>query len=123
MSAFTDEELQYLSESRLGRLATISPDGVPHVVPLGWTYNPQLDTIDIGGRDLASTKKFKNVLRNANVAIVIDDVLPPWHPRSVMVQGRGEALEQATAADGSPTGPIIRIHPTRVISRGLGGDA
>lgn len=123
MSAFTDEELQYLSESRLGRLATISPDGVPHVVPLGWTYNPQLDTIDIGGRDLANTKKFKNVLRNANVAIVIDDVLPPWHPRSVMVQGRGEALEQATAADGSPTGPIIRIHPTRVISRGLGGDA
>jgi pyridoxamine 5'-phosphate oxidase family protein len=122
VSAFNDEELDYLSESRLGRLATIGPDGVPHVVPLGWTYNRALDTLDIGGRDLANTKKFKNIVRNPNVAIVIDDVLPPWQPRSVMVQGRAEALEEATAADGSPTGPLIRIHPTRVISRGLSGN-
>lgn len=119
MSAFSDAELAYLSERRLGRLATVGADGVPHVVPLGWTYNARLDTIDVGGRDFAETQKFKNVARDGKVAIVIDDVLPPWRPRFVLVQGTGEALDNATAADGSPTGPIIRIHPTRVISRGL----
>jgi pyridoxamine 5'-phosphate oxidase family protein len=59
MSAFSPAELAYLSEPRLGRLATIDADGVPHVVPLGWTYNPALETIDIGGRDFARTRKFR----------------------------------------------------------------
>jgi pyridoxamine 5'-phosphate oxidase family protein len=55
MSVFSDQELAYLVEGRLGRLATIGPDGLPHVVPLGWSYNPALDTIDVGGRDMART--------------------------------------------------------------------
>jgi pyridoxamine 5'-phosphate oxidase family protein len=48
---FSVRELEYLSERRLGRLATIDEAGLPHVVPLGWSYNAALDTIDIGGRD------------------------------------------------------------------------
>ncbi len=117
MSAFSPAELAYLGEPRLGRLATIDADGVPHVVPLGWTYNPALETIDIGGRDFARTKKFRNV--NPKVALAIDDVLPPWRPRCVMVRGTAEALDQATGADGKPLGPIIRIHPAEVLSWGL----
>lgn len=54
MSVFSAEELNYLAGQRLGRLATIDPSGLPHIVPLGWSYNPALDTIDIGGRDIAS---------------------------------------------------------------------
>jgi hypothetical protein len=50
MSVFSDAELAYLAEGKLGRLATIDGAGMPHVVPLGWRYNPELDTIDIGGR-------------------------------------------------------------------------
>lgn len=120
MSAFSDKELDYLAEQRLGRLATVDPDGLPHVVPLGWSYNPALGTIDIGGRDLAETRKFRNVRANPKVALVIDDVLPPWRPRCVMVRGEAEALEQAAGPDGTQPGPVIRIHPTRVISWGLG---
>jgi pyridoxamine 5'-phosphate oxidase family protein len=119
MSAFSSAELAYLSEPRLGRLATIDADGVPHVVPLGWTYNPALETIDIGGRDFARTKKFRNVSANPKVALAIDDVLPPWRPRCVMVRGTAEALDQATSADGEPLGPTIRIHPAKVLSWGL----
>lgn len=55
MSVFSAQELDYLADRRLGRLATIDASGLPHVVPLGWSYNPALDTIDIGGRDMAST--------------------------------------------------------------------
>src|SRR5712691_27294 len=118
-SVFSDAELAYLGERRLGRLATIGPDGLPHVVPLGWSYNPALDTIDVGGRDFARTRKFRNVKANRNVALVIDDVLPPWRPRSVMIRGRGEALHAGFGPDGKPLGPIIRITPTEVISWGL----
>jgi hypothetical protein len=32
MSAFTSAELAYLQSRRLGRLATVGPDGHPHVV-------------------------------------------------------------------------------------------
>ncbi len=119
MSVFSEPELAYLAGRRLGRLATISPDGVPHVVPLGWTYNAVLDTIDIGGRDFASTRKFRNVQANPKVALVIDDVLPPWRPRCVMVRGDAEALAGAVSAAGERTGPIIRIHPRQVLSWGL----
>ncbi len=119
MSVFSHRELEYLATRRLGRLATIGTDGLPHVVPLGWSYNPALDTIDIGGRDFARTKKFRNVQANPRVALVIDDVLPPWRPRCVMVRGEAEALEEATSPGGEPLGPIIRIHPRQIISWGL----
>jgi pyridoxamine 5'-phosphate oxidase family protein len=121
MSVFSNKELDYLADRRLGRLATIDASGLPHVVPLGWAYNPALDTIDVGGRDLAATKKFRHVQANPRVALVIDDVLPPWRPRCVMVRGKAEALAEATSADGERLEPIIRIHPSQVISWGLDG--
>ncbi len=114
MGGFTDEEIEYLNSQRLGRLATVAADGQPHVVPVGFRYNPQLRTIDVGGHDLSATKKFRNIAANPLVAFVVDDVLPPWRPRSVEVQGRAEALGEGDAA-------VIRITPTRIISRGLDG--
>jgi pyridoxamine 5'-phosphate oxidase family protein len=120
MSVFSTQELAYLGERRLGRLATIDQDGLPHVVPLGWSYNPALDTIDVGGREFDRTKKFKNASSNPKVALVVDDVLPPWQPRCVMVRGEAEALKAAVDADGNAVGAIIRIHPSEVISWGLG---
>jgi len=119
MSVFSDAERAYLSQRRLGRLATIDENGMPHVVPLGWRYNEELDTIDIGGRDFARTRKFRNARSNPNVALVIDDVLPPWRPRSVLIRGNAEALADAADSSGQPTGPIIRLHPTEVLSWGM----
>ena len=54
--------LNYLASQRLGRLATIDADGLPHVVPLGWSYNPALDTVDSAaatspGRRSSATSK------------------------------------------------------------------
>jgi pyridoxamine 5'-phosphate oxidase family protein len=115
------EELEYLDatgERRLGRLATVQPDGLPHVVPVGWRYNADLGTIDISGRNFAATKKFRNVAANPNVAFIVDDVLPPWRPRSVMIQGSAEALEAPDAGEA-----LIRITPRHVVSWGLGSAA
>jgi len=122
MSSFTEDELEYLKSQRLGRLAT-SVEGRPHVVPVSFRYNREHDTIDIGGRDLVRTRKFRNVQANPNAALVIDDMVPPWQPRAVMVRGRAEALEDAAGPDGQQLGPVIRIHRSQVISCGLDSGA
>ncbi len=121
MASFSVAELDYLlDERRLGRLATVDETGQPHVVPVGWRYNPELGTIDVSGRNFAATKKFRNVRANAKVAFVVDDVLPPWRPRSVMVQGRAQALEAPAGAPGAGGGgAMIRIIPEKIVSWGL----
>ena len=47
---------------RLGRLATIRPDGTPQIAPVGFHYNAELDVIEIGVRFLTKSKKFRNIL-------------------------------------------------------------
>lgn len=119
MSVFSEAERTYLAQRRLGRLATIDENGMPHVVPLGWHYNEELGTIDIGGHDLARSRKFRNARRNPNVALVVDDVLPPWRPRAVLIRGKAETVTGGTDGSGQPAGPIIRLHPTEVLSWGM----
>ena len=116
MSVFRESELAYLAGGRqLGRLATVGADGTPHVVPVAWIYNAVRDTIDIGGSDLAETKKFRDVARSGRAAIVVDDIGDggDWQPRGIEVRGRGEAIAMPT--------PLIRIHPERIVSWGLPG--
>jgi pyridoxamine 5'-phosphate oxidase family protein len=116
MSVFRDSELRYLAGGRqLGRLATTGADGTPHVVPVAFIYNAVRDTIDVGGSELAETKKFRDVARSGRAAIVVDDVGDgdEWHPRGIEVRGRGEAIAMPT--------PLIRIHPERIVSWGLEG--
>jgi len=63
MSRFTPQEQEYLKSQRLGRMATIDQKGDLHVVPVGFRYNPDEDTIDIGGHNIAGTKKYREALR------------------------------------------------------------
>lgn len=115
MASFSEAELDYLlGERRLGRLATVDSGGMPHVVPVGWRYNSEEGAIDVSGRNLVATKKFRNVAANPRAAFVVDDVLPPWRPRSVMVRGRARAIEASENG-----GAIIRIFPEEIISWGL----
>src|SRR5215510_9904430 len=114
-SAFNQAELAYLREGgrRLARIATVDADGVPHVVPAGWVYNDQLDTIDVTGHAVERTKKFRDVRRSGRAAVVIDDLAStnPWRPRAIEVRGRAEAVRGPTA--------LIRIYPDHVVSWGL----
>jgi len=115
LSVFTEAKLRYLAGGhQLGRLATVGADGTPHVVPVAWIYNAARDTIDVGGHGLEETKKFRDVTRTGRAAIVIDDLesTDPWHPRAVEVRGRAEAIALPT--------PLIRVHPERIVSWGLG---
>ncbi len=72
---FTDNELTYLADQQLGRLATAQPSGMLQNSPVSFGWNAATQTIDIGGYHLADTPL--------------------------------------------GAGPIIRIHPTRIISWGI----
>jgi len=114
MDGFSQIELAYLTGERLlGRLATVGKDGTPHVVPVGWRYDPETESIEVRGRDLAATKKFRDIARSGRAAIVVDDLATtdPWRPRAVTIRGRAEAITEPV--------PLIRIQPDRVISWGL----
>jgi pyridoxamine 5'-phosphate oxidase family protein len=113
VSVFSDAELAYLQgERRLARMATIGPDGTPHITPVGmWSVDPDTGVVEVTGHDFAATKKFRDVARTGRAAIVVDDVLPPFQPRGVEVRGRAQAI--------SDPEPAIRIYPERIIGWGL----
>jgi len=120
MSVFTKNELEYLHDQGLGRLATVDADGNPHVVPIGFRYNAETDTIDIGGHNLNQTRKWRDAGRHPRVAFLADDVLPPWQPRSIEVLANAELLESGGEAFARGLDPqIIRLHPVKIMAWGI----
>ena len=73
MSVFTDKELARLREARLARIATVGPDGQPHVVPLTFTVNEAEDAVDVGGFGFGTSKKWRDALRNPKVTFLLDE--------------------------------------------------
>lgn len=108
--SFTNEEIAYLREQPLARLATVGPDGQPDVVPVGITLEGPY--IYIAGLDNVRTRKYRNVRDgNLKIALVVDD-LPstrPWTPRFVRIYGTADIVER----DGDfGRQPYLRITPT-----------
>ena len=124
MSMFTDAEQSYLDSQPLGRLATLGPDGAPQTRPVGYTYNRELNTIDIGGHNLATSRKFRNIQADARVSFVVDDLasVNPWSPRGIEIRGLAETLTADPLRPGF-TSDLIRIRPTRVLAWGLDTNA
>lgn len=118
---FTQAELDYLATQRLGRLATSQPDGTLQASPVGFSYNASTGTIDIGGHNMAASRKFRNIAGNGRAAFVIDDIVSvqPWRVRCVEIRGSAEAIEKPADSATGNDGPVIRIHPQRIISFGL----
>ncbi len=118
---FTKLELEYLASQRLGRLATMAPDGFPQNNPVGFFIDADRGTIDIGGHAMGSSRKFQSVQTYPKVSFVVDDIqsLQPWRVRGVEIRGEAQAL-----SDQEPPAPgfsreIIRIRPRRIRAWGL----
>ncbi|MGI9003661.1 MAG: PPOX class F420-dependent oxidoreductase [Pseudonocardia sp.] len=131
MSAFTAAEIEYLRSQPLARLATVGVDGKPQVKPVGFLFDTATDEIVIGGyagSGMATSKKFRDVEANADVALVVDDVanVDPWTPRGIEVRGRAEARTSGGAEVGERLGaPFvfdsawILVSPQRIVSWGV----
>jgi len=85
---FTDSENEYLRKNNFCRFASVSPNGWPHLVPVGYTLNGNSFLISTE----FTTKKLRNVREDPKVALIVDD---PARPRkAISVQGEVKILEK-----------------------------
>jgi pyridoxamine 5'-phosphate oxidase family protein len=130
MSAFTDAELEFLNSERLGRLATVGADDMPHVVPVAVFYDPDTDALVIGAdvgygeAVMVKSKKFRDAQRRPKVAVVID--VPA--PRVLEVRGYAEThLNGGGEVSSRLSTPFrfgaawISIRPRRIVTLGING--
>jgi uncharacterized protein len=86
---FSDKEIQFLLNNEVCRVATVSPGNIPHVVPVSYIFT---DNLFFFATDY-NTRKYKNLKKNKNVALVID-IYDSTNNRAVAIQGTGEFIER-----------------------------
>lgn len=117
MRKFTETEIEYLKTQRLGRLATVNEHGEPQVAPVGFRYNAELDTIDIGGPSLTKSQKFRNIVHNGLASFVVDDMTPEGG-RGIEIRAHAEVFPEGgqVIAPGFFSPEVIRLTPRRVLT-------
>jgi pyridoxamine 5'-phosphate oxidase family protein len=122
--ALTDTERAYLRSQPLGRLATVDASCVPQNNPIGVFVDEESDDIVIGGHAMGAARKFRNVQANAQVALVIDDLVSadPWTVRGLEIRGTAVALSDVDPPVSFMSREVIRITPTWVTAWGLDSD-
>jgi pyridoxamine 5'-phosphate oxidase family protein len=120
-AAFTAAQRHYLQSQRLGRLATVSPDGIVQNNPMSFRVRAD-DTIVLGGYRMGQTKKFRNVAAGSTrVAFVVDDIVSsdPWQVRCLEIRGTAEALHDQPAPMSGMTSDILVVHPDQIFAFGI----
>lgn len=109
---FTEAEADFLAENFLGRIATVSASGQPHVVPVAYRFDGS--SITFSGWNLTQSLKFRNLSANNKIAIVVDEVVStrPWRARGLEVRGVAEPV----ISEGSTH---VKITPRKVRSWGI----
>ena len=90
-------------------------------MPVGFRYDPETDTIEIGGHGMGTSKKWRDMGRDPRVAFVVDDIVAGHGPR--LVEVRGIATRLTEGGSGLSRGfdeEWVRITPRRIVSYGLG---
>lgn len=126
-SIFSQKEEEYLKSQRLARIATAAsiPEErsvQPDVVPVGFDFDGEY--LYVGGMNLLKSTKYRNVLKNEKVAIVVDDLktIDPWDPRGIKIYGTADVITRQggymESAD-HPNPHYIRISPKKKWSWGV----
>jgi len=121
--------------ARTAKLATVRPDGRPHVAPI-WIALDDDDTVvfTTGARSV----KGRSIVADPRVALCVDDDRPPFS--FVVIEGRAEVSEDPAALldwatrlgarymgadrgdeygrrNGVPGELLVRVTPTRVLAQ------
>jgi hypothetical protein len=91
------ERDEYLATRRICRLATVSSEGAPHVSPLWFVW----DGDDAWMYSIVKSKRWRNVVANPQVSLVVDDGDGYEELRGVEITGRV-----------APVGEIPRVGAT-----------
>lgn len=136
----SDAERQFVSEARVARLATVSPDGEPHVIPVchALVDGCIIIALDEKPKNVApeDLQRVRNIQTTPLASLVFDQYTEDWDELGwVRVTGSAELVE--STANGHEPGiaalmekypqyadqtlsdkPLIRIEPQRVRSWG-----
>lgn len=89
-SVFTGPEAAFVAETRVAYLATVYPDGRPHVVPV----SPALDLDRLVFATEVDTQKVRNLRGDPHVAIGCDEYHEDWNLlKQVIAYGDAYAVE------------------------------
>jgi PPOX class probable F420-dependent enzyme len=102
------EAQDFLTRPLLGRLATASPDGQPHVVPVWFLYAD--DAIWISS--FKSTRKIVDLERNPKCALVVDIEQGQEPISAVALEGRAELIREPFET--------VKARTTRIYAKYLG---
>lgn len=132
------EDRIFLEQARVGRLATASTDGEPHIVPVCFLFDGTCFYSAIDGKpkrvEALKLRRLRNIRGNPRASLLVDRYDEDWtRLRYVLVFGRAEILEagpdrervlvllrekypQDRSMADFGQGPVIRLTPERVAS-------
>ncbi len=118
------------ASSPVARLATVRPDGRPHVVPVVFVLVGDVvyTAVDAKPKKSARLQRLINLESEPRCSLLVDHYEDDWSRLWwVRADGEAAALEQAAATDGlnalvqrhaqyrqqPPTGPLLAVHVTQ----------
>jgi len=84
----------FLEGAHIARLATVRPDGRPHVVPVWYLWQDGALYIESS----RESQKRKNLEHNRNVAVTIDEFIGGLQYQFVIMEGAVELIDDLEAA-------------------------
>ena len=96
----------------LARIATVDAEGMPHVVPGGWSFDFATEEMILGGRDVPRTQRAVHVRASGRAAVVVDGLArgSQWSPWAFAIRGRARVDDDLG---------VIRVTLDHVTSWGL----
>lgn len=134
-------QTEILEAARIGRMATVDNDGMPHIVPICFVYISGLIYTPIDKKPKTTSvnnlKRIQNISSNPNVSFIIDKYYEDWDrlyflkisATSVLIES-GDEYENALMSlcekypqyqdmDLLNLGlPVIKITPIKIVSWG-----
>jgi PPOX class probable F420-dependent enzyme len=122
------EARERFAKARVARLATLNPDGAPHLVPICFAVDGDViySAIDDKPKRSAHPQRLRNINRDGRVTVLADDYDEDWQKLWwIRADGRARAVsagEQAVALlarryeqyrERPPRGEMIVIHVAR----------
>ena len=118
---------EHFAQARIGRLATVTPAGRPHVVPVCFALHEGMvyTAVDAKPKATRALARLENVRAGGRASLLVDHYEEDWARLWwVRVDGVAEVLESAPAIDAlaakyeqyrqaRPAGPVIAIAPER----------
>ena len=138
MASWAEDTRRFLETHRLGHLATMGPDGAPHVIPVCYALDDEalyfVADEKPKRRPARELERLRNLRANPRVALVVDEWDEDWTRLAwVLVRGTATIVDEAAAhaaalvrlrarypqyramaLDDPATHPVVRIVPIRV---------